>query len=356
MSISTIASKTGILLVVAIMKFLEDKQLAHYDTMRIGGTATHVATAETEQDIQEAYNFCKEKQIKLQVIGDGSNIIFTDAGFDGLVLINKIPGLLIDSYSSQVRLGSGTSWHEAVEKTVEAGLCGIEAMALIPGTCGAAPINNIGAYGQELKDVLLNLSAFDTVTGRFVILQNTDCHFRYRDSIFKSEQYGRYIITSITLQLSPTTELYEPPKYPSLQKELNQNGILYPTPEQVMQSVMRIRMSKLPNPAVLANTGSFFKNPIIPAQQVTELLQRYPELPHYPQTESTEKIPAGWLIEQAGLKDYRQNGIWVYNKQALVLANESAQSYADLEAMKSTIVNKVNELFGITLEIEPEIL
>lgn len=347
--------KQGILVVID-MKFLDDTQLAHYDTMRIGGPAAYIAVAETEQDILEAYNFTKAKNIKLQVIGAGSNIIFTDAGFDGLVLINKIPGLLIDQQTNQVRIGAGTLWHDAVVKTVESGLCGIEAMALIPGTCGGAPVNNIGAYGQELKDVLVNLTAFDTASGNFIVLDNSACHFSYRNSLFKSESYGRYIISSLTLQLKSITDAYMPPQYPSLQAELDKNNIIYPTPDQVMQAVINIRSAKLPDPALLANTGSFFKNPFDVSEHVTALLATYPDMPHYPQADGKEKLSAGWLIEQAGLKNHRQNGMWIYDKQALVLVNEQATSYADLEAMQATIIKAVYDKFGIALEPEPEIL
>lgn len=338
------------------MKFLDDTKLAHYNTMQIGGPATYIVMAESEQDIQEAWNFAKEKNIKLQVIGSGSNIIFTDSGFDGLVLINKIPGISIDQESGQVKLGGGAQWHEVVLKTVASGLCGIEALAFIPGTCGAAPINNIGAYGQELKDVFVSVTAFDTSTGEFVTLDNNACKFSYRNSLFKSEAYGRYIISSLTLQLHQATDAYVPPQYPSLQKALDTSGLTKPTPSDVMQTVINIRSLKLPDPKLLANTGSFFKNPFDSSEHVARLLVTYPDMPHYLQNNGQEKLSAGWLIEESGLKNHRQNGMWVYDKQALVLVNEHASSYADLASIVSTIVNAVQSKFGIKLEPEPEIL
>lgn len=192
-------------------------------------------------------------------------------------------------------------------------------------------------------------------TQQFVELTNVDCGFSYRNSIFKSGQYGRYIISSITLQLQTATSNYQPPLYPALQAELTKREMFYPTPDDVMQTVIAIRTLKLPDPQKLANAGSFFKNPIVSAEQVAQLLQQFPTMPHYPHTRNTEKLAAGWLIEEAGLKDYRDRGIWIYDKQALVLVNEHADSFADLQFMIDTITRAVAEKFSVVLQPEPEI-
>lgn len=338
------------------MNILNDNNLSHYTTMKIGGAARQIVEVSSEADVAGVVKLAKTNGQNLQVIGRGSNIIFTDNGFDGIIMVNNIPGLLIDQLSGIVRVGAGTVWNDVVVQSVDAGLVGIEAMVSIPGTCGATPINNVGAYGQEIKDVLVSLRAYDRQTDEFVELTNTDCHFSYRNSRFKSDDYGRYIISSLTLQLKPSTDEYVAPQYPALTSYLNNSEIYYPSPEDVMRSIMTIRATKLPDPSKLANTGSFFKNPMVVAEKVAQLLVEFPDMPHYPQTDGSEKLSAGWLIEMTGLKGYRQNGIWVYDKHALVLVNENANSYADLQSMIEHIQSTVNTVFGVKLQPEPEII
>jgi len=337
------------------MNFLNETRLANYTTMHLGGPAKVIAEAYSEQDIIDAVAYAAANGLTLLVIGQGSNIIFGDNGFDGLVLINKIGGLLIDSQTGIVRVGAGTNWHDVVIQTVQNGLVGIEAMALIPGTSGATPINNVGAYGQDISGVLVSVQAFDTQTKRFVELTNADCTFSYRNSILKSELYGRYIISSVTLQLKKADTTYHAPKYPALQAELARREIIYPTPEQVMQAVIAIRTVKLPDPRLISNTGSFFKNPIVTKEKALALTQAFPTLPHYPQANGSEKLAAGWLIEAVGLKGHKERGIAVYDKQALVLVNENARSFADLKNMIDKVQTTVLTQFGVTLEPEPEI-
>lgn len=338
------------------MNILNDNNLSHYTTMQIGGLASQVIEVSSEADITDVVALAKTNNQKLQVIGLGSNIIFTDEGFDGIVVVNKIPGLLIDPYTGVVRVGAGTVWNDVVRQSMDAGLIGIEAMVSIPGSCGATPINNVGAYGQEIKDVLVSLRAYDTQTDNFVELSNAECNFSYRNSRFKSEDYGRFIITSLTLQLKLITDEYTAPQYPALTAYLNNSEIYYPSPQDVMRSIVAIRSTKLPDPSKLANTGSFFKNPIINTEKLNQLLAEFPNIPHYPQADGLEKIPAGWLIDTAGLKGYRQNGMWVYDKHALVLVNEGAQCFADLDAMVRHIQSVVEIAFGVKLEPEPEII
>jgi len=338
------------------MNFLPDTTLSHYVTMRLGGPAKFVAAVSNEHEVLEAVEYAQTNNLKFIVIGEGSNIVFGDNGFDGLVIVNKIPGLLIDKLSGIMRIGAGTHWHTVVEQAIENNLTGIEAMALIPGTAGATPINNVGAYGQDISQTLQSVYAYDTKNGQFVELSNSQCGFGYRTSIFKSSEYGRYIIISIALQLNQLSDMYTPPNYPALQQELAKRELFYPTPNDVMRTVMAIRSIKLPDPSHIANTGSFFKNPIVSADKTHALLALYPDMPHYPQADGNEKLAAGWLVEQTGLRGHKERGIWVYDKQALVLVNESAQSYADLGNMVQTIKTAVKEKYDIELEPEPEIV
>jgi len=338
------------------MNILNDLSLARHTTMHIGGPAHEIIEVFNESDVPEAVSYARNKNYPLLVIGQGSNLIFSDKGFDGCVVINKISGLSINKISGQVKVGGGVSWHELVVKTVEAGLVGIEAMAMIPGTCGATPVNNIGAYGQELKDVFVSLRAYDTQTNQYVILKKIECQFGYRSSRFKDKEHGRYIITELTLQLQQTPAHYTAPDYPSLIERLAAKGITAATPRQVMETVMEIRSEKLPDPSKLASVGSFFKNPILANSKVEQLLRHYPDMPHFPQNNTqTTKLSGGWLIEKAGLKGIHKNGIWVYEGSALVLVNEHGASFKDLWSMVSLIQSTVSTMFGVMLEPEPEL-
>jgi UDP-N-acetylmuramate dehydrogenase len=334
------------------MSFEENIQLSQFTTMRIGGPAKYLCTIKSEADLIEAIDFSKLNNLEILVIGKGSNIVFKDSGFDGLVIVNEIGGIEIDTANSTILAGSGEVWDVVVEKSVEKNLIGIESLSLIPGTTGGAPVNNIGAYGQEIKDTILSVRAYDLQQNEFVDLNNSDCEFRYRDSIFKSSQFGRYIIISVKLQLKLyEKDTYIAPTYQSLTDNLPPN----PTPKIVRETVIKVRTQKLPDPNLIANTGSFFKIPIVSNEVASKLLLEYPDMPVY-DYKNEKKISAGWLIENCGLKDFRQNGIWVYNKQALVLVNESSNSFKDLDLMIQKIQSAVNDKFGIMLEIEPEII
>jgi UDP-N-acetylmuramate dehydrogenase len=338
------------------MDILTDKKLANYVTMRLGGPAAVIVAVKSEQDIAKAVSFAKSQHLPIITLGSGSNIIFRDSGFHGLVIINKIPGLSLDQTSGLMQIGSGVIWNDVVQQAVSANLSGVEALALIPGTVGAAPVNNIGAYGQEIKDSLISLKAFDAESDQFVEITNTECDFSYRHSRFKNQEHGRFVICQINLQLCPTQAEYQPPNYPSLLSELKRQNIIHPTVCDVQQVVANIRRNRLPDPDRLASTGSFFKNPIANTATVSRLLKDYPAMPYFPLPDGIAKLAAGWLIEAAGLKNYRQSGIWVYDKQALVLINESARSFNDLWLMAEHIIKTVNEKFGVILETEPEII
>lgn len=338
------------------MDVLTDKKLANYVTMRLGGPAEMVVAVHSEQDVAEAANYAKIQNWPLITLGIGSNIIFRDDGFKGLVIINRVPGFSLDRNNGWLLAGGGMDWDYVVAQSVEASLCGIESLSLIPGTAGAAPVNDIGAYGQEIKNSLISLRAYDVLDSRFVELANSDCDFRYRHSRFKDKEHGRFIICQIKLQLQEGAVGYRPPDYPALKDELQLQNIAQPTVGDVRKAVIQLRQAKLPDPAKIANSGSFFKNPLVSVATVRRLLADYPKMPYFPQTDGSHKLAAGWLIDQAGLKNFRENGMWVYDKQALVLVNESATKFNDLWLMTEHIIKTVNDKFGIMLETEPEII
>jgi UDP-N-acetylmuramate dehydrogenase len=230
-------------------------------------------------------------------------------------------------------------------------LSGIEAMSAIPGTAGAAPVQNVGAYGQEIAETLLSVEAYDIETDRMVVLENADCGFSYRHSIFRGDAAGRYVITSITLELYKTPP--QPPFYKAVQDYFDANNITMFTPQIVRDAVIAIRMDKLPDPKVTPNTGSFFKNAIVEDWQLADLKKEYPDIPTYDMPDGRFKIPTGWLIEQTGLKGKTLHGMRIHDKNALVLINESATSYADLAAARDEIMGAVRDQFRIAIEQEP---
>ena len=323
--------------------------------MQLGGAAQFMAKVTSRDELVSVIAATKQRNIPFFLLGGGSNIIAKDDGFKGMIIINAIPGFTVDSNDASgavITIGAGENWDKVVQRTVEMGLSGIEAMSAIPGTTGATPVQNVGAYGQEIADTLVELEAYDTITDRFVKLQNADCAFSYRNSIFKATAKRRYIIVSITLRLSYTAP--RPPFYASLQAYLEQHNISYFTPQIIRDAVIEIRRDKLPNPAVYPNTGSFFKNPIIEPWLFEELQKEYMDIPGYKMADGNYKVPAGWLIEQANLKGYSAHGMHTFEKNALVLINDSAKSYTDLMAFRDEIIGKVRDQFRITLEQEPE--
>ncbi len=336
------------------MEVLESKQLRNYTSMRIGGPAAYIVTARTEDDVVEAAQFAKQKELPLIALGGGTNVVFSDDGFRGVVLQNQLSGFDIDA-RGLLHAKAGENWDSVVARSIEAGFYGIEAMSLIPGTTGATPVNNVGAYGQEIADSLISIRAFDTIENTFVELPAESCGLSYRTSRFKAQDYGRFIITELTLQLKPIDASYKAPSYPSLASELAKFNTDSPTPAQVRSAVIAVRSSKLPDPKIIANAGSFFKNAIVDKTTADKLISEYPDAPVYAYGQDF-KVAAGWLIEKVGLKNYRTNGIWVYDKQALVLVNESAEHFSDLKVMYEHIQKTVFEQFGIAIEPEPELL
>ncbi len=339
------------------MKFLENTPLSDYTTMRLGGPARYLTTVKTRDDLAKAANWALDQNLSIRVIGGGSNLIVRDEGFSGLIIRNQIGGFDIvrqDKESAVVRIGAGKKWDDAVERAVHKNLSGIEGLSLIPGTAGATPVQNVGAYGQEIADTFIELEAYDLQVRQFVTLKKEDCGFSYRNSIFKAPENHRYLIVSITLGLfkdNPT-----PPFYPSLQKYLDEHHVTEYTPRTIREAVVAIRTHLLPDPKMLPNTGSFFKNPIVDDWKIDELKARYPDMPCYPQADGRCKIPAGWLLEAAGLKGYADYGMHTSDTNALVFVNENAHNYKDLEAFRDEIIDIVFTKFRIKLEQEPELI
>jgi UDP-N-acetylmuramate dehydrogenase len=288
------------------------------------------------------------------ILGGGSNVIVRDDGYNGIVVRNRIPGFEViadEPGTTTLKIGAGENWDEVVRRTVELNLTGIEAMSAIPGTAGAAPVQNVGAYGQEIAETLQSLEAYDITEDRFVTLQNADCGFSYRHSIFRGDAAGRYVITSVTLKLYKSTP--QPPFYKAVQDYLDAHNITIFTPQIIRDAVIAIRADKLPDPSVTPNTGSFFKNAIIEDWQLADLKKNYPDVPTYDMPGGRVKVPTGWLIEQTGLKGKTLHGMRVHDKNALVLINESAANYADLAAARDEITGAVRDQFRIAIVQEP---
>ncbi|MBX4197161.1 UDP-N-acetylmuramate dehydrogenase [Candidatus Saccharibacteria bacterium] len=341
------------------MKIEENVSLAAHSTMRLGGNARYLADVNNQQELQELIAWAKPYNLPVIMIGRGSNIIWRDEGFNGLVLVNKIMGkalLAEDNHSATLKIFSGENWDKTVGWAVDKKLTGIEYMSLVPGTVGAAPVQNVGAYGGELSDSLLELEAYDNQFGAFVKLQNHECGFSYRSSRFKTTDRGRFFIISITLTLRKTDPV--PPFYESLQRYLDEHGIHKYTPKTIRKAVIDIRQNKLPDPEKVANNGSFFTNPVVDTAKFEALRAKYPDIKGWPTSDGRMKIAAGWLVETAGFKGVRDEptGMATWPAQALVLVNEHARRTTDLLEFKQKILFKVEELFDVILEQEPELL
>jgi UDP-N-acetylmuramate dehydrogenase len=336
------------------MEIHTDIPLKNYVTMKIGGNARFMVDVHIPADVASICDRAAEQNLPIFILGGGSNTIVHDEGFNGIVVRNRIPGFHIledNAMTTTIKVGAGEEWDSVVKRTVEMGLTGIEALSAIPGTSGAAPVQNIGAYGQEISETLISLEAYDTQTKRIISLSNEDCGFSYRHSIFRGDEMGRYVILTITLQLYKAAP--QPPFYKAVQDYLDSHSITIITSQVIRDSVIAIRSDKLPDPKLLPNTGSFFKNAIVEDWQLNDLRSEYPDIPTYDMPDGTFKVPTGWLIEQTGLKGQVLHGMKVHDKNALVLINESATGYADLAAAREEIIGAVRDKFRITIEQEP---
>ena len=342
-----------------MLKIDEHVSLANYSTMRLGGEAAYVTEIHSRDDLREAFQWATERQLPMLMIGGGSNILWRDEGFPGLIMVNRILGyedyVSLDSHF--ITVGAGEIWDTVVGRSAAAGLTGIEALSLIPGTAGATPVQNVGAYGQEIAQVLTSIEVFDRTTGQLTTVPTEACGFAYRRSLFQTEYRERFFITAITLHLTAGNPL--PPFYSAVEKYLAEHPATGPvTPRVIRDAVIAIRTAKLPDPAVVANNGSFFANPIIDGRTFMELVGTYPTMPNWPSEDGRVKVPAAWLIEQVGYKDAHdaKTGMATWPAQPLVLVNEHARSTADALQFRDSIIAAVQTKFGITLTQEPELL
>jgi UDP-N-acetylenolpyruvoylglucosamine reductase len=332
--------------------------LKAYNTFGVAAFADQFIEINSEEALVQFFEKRKDAvQQPFLVLGGGSNILFT-RDFEGLIIRIGIPGISHQLSENEVWVtaGAGVIWNDLVWYCVNRNFAGIENMALIPGTVGAAPVQNIGAYGTELKDVFVSCRAFDTKSGRISTFSKEDCQFSYRESLFKREARGRYIITQVTLRLSlnPTINT----SYGAIQAELTKRNILHPTIKDIAEVVSAIRTEKLPDPATIGNSGSFFKNPIVTVQHLQQLQFTFQDMNfvYYPVDTNHVKLAAGWLIEQCGWKGKRIGDAGTWKNQALVLVNHQNASGSDIYNLSEQIIHDVKERFNVTLEREVNII
>ena len=330
----------------------ENFSLLPYNTFQMNVFAQQAIEIHSEKDIIESIQNQLFNPQNCLVLGGGSNVLFT-RNYDGCVLMNKIQGLEIVKETAKdlvVKVGGGVVWHEFVLHCIAQNWGGVENLSLIPGTVGASPIQNIGAYGVELKDVFHSLDAIHLETAEKKNFSLAECKFGYRESIFKNELKNQYFITNVyfNLQKEPTLHV----SYGDIKTELAKLGDLTYTIKEVSDAVIAIRTSKLPDPREIGNCGSFFKNPTIPLAQHENLKLKYSEMPHYPAGENKVKVPAAWLIQQCGWKGKRFGNYGVHERQALVLVNYGGANGNDIFQLSVDIMESVSLTFGINLERE----
>lgn len=333
------------------MRVNENILISSLTTMRLGGPARFVLEIEKPEDIADAYGFARHFNLPVFALGYGANTLGHDEGYPGAIIINRMRGITEEPTTDGIRLKimGGEYWDTVVEYTVNKGLTGIEALAKIPGLAASAPVQNIGAYGQQVSDTLTEIEAYDTIKNTITTITNSQLNFSYRGSILNSTEKNRYFVISITLELKPGE--MPRPFYNSLEKYLDDNNIKDYSPKSIYQAVSAIRAGKLPDPMEKASAGSFFKNIYLSDDAAEKAEEKgYPVI----RGRDGNKLNAGWLIDQTGLKGKLIHGIRVSENAPLVLINESAKSYNDLAKARSEIVGKVYDKFGFWLEQEPE--
>lgn len=353
-----------------MLKIEENVPIRNLVTMRIGGPARFVITVTSKEEIPKAYQFAKERNLPVCVLGGGANTFAKDEGFDGVIILDRIMGISEverpeaesskDGDIAYFKAYGGEQWDDLVTYVSERGYSGIEAMAGIPGTAGAAPVQNIGAYGQEVTQVIVSVDAYDTKTGEFVVIPASEMKMSYRKSIFNSgENVGRYFIYATTVRVKKGQ--LNPPFYRSLQAYVDEHHETDFSPLNIARMVKAVRNSKLPDPEKIASAGSFFKNVYLTDEEADEAEARGIQVwrnakevgPDSPE-KRTNLVNSGWLLEEAGLKGKVFHGMKVSEKAALILINEDAKTYADLAAAREEIANVVFEKFGFRIEQEPD--
>lgn len=338
------------------MQMEKNKSLQEYNTFGIDVKAKLFATFNSVTELIDLLSHENLRSEKHLILGGGSNLLFT-SNFDGVVLKNEINGIELvkeDEEYYYVEAGAGENWHEFVLYCIEKGWAGLENLSLIPGCVGASPMQNIGAYGVEIKDRFEELQALNISTKEVETFRSKDCQFGYRESIFKGTLKNQYIITSVTFRLFKSPQLNT--SYGAIEDMLKEMNVTAPTIKDVSDAVISIRSSKLPDPAEIGNSGSFFKNPVITNEQFELLKSEYPEIVSYPAGPDHRKVAAGWLLDHAGWKGYKEQNYGVHKNQALVLVNYGGAEGSKIYELSARIVESIKSKYGIQLEREVNIL
>lgn len=338
------------------MKIELNYPLKKYNTFNLDVNSRYFVEIRNNDELLKLIETKEFQENNSMLLGEGSNVLFTK-DFDGLII--KLQNNIIEKIDEDdnfvfIKAGAGVNWHNFVLNSLENNLGGIENLSLIPGTVGAAPIQNIGAYGQELKDTFYSLTYFDKEEKTFKIINNENCMFGYRESIFKKELKGKFIITDVTFRLNKKHQLNF--SYGTIEEELKKTGKKKFTIRDVSNAVIKIRKSKLPDPAEIGNAGSFFKNPIVDIEIFNSIKQKFENVPHFIQLNEKVKIPAAWLIEKCRWKGYRKGNVGVHVNQPLVLVNYGGGKGSEIIELSEEIKNSVFEKFNILLEAEVTII
>jgi len=337
------------------MKLQRDEALQRHNTLALQARAQAFVSINTESDLLAALTLAREQQLPVVPLGEGSNVVIA-GDLDGLVIQQRMKGIEVLALADdavRLRVAAGENWHALVQWTLAQGYFGLENLALIPGTVGAAPIQNIGAYGVELQSSLLQVHARHIADDKVIALSNEACEFGYRDSIFKHRLLDQLVITAVELHLSRRSAVNI--AYPALASYFAEHTDIAPTPEAVFDAVVSIRRSKLPDPSQVPNAGSFFKNPVVAVKVAEKLRAAFPALPCFPQPNGTAKVSAAWMIDRCGWKGVRRGDLGVHAEHALVLVNYGNDSGEELLSLAAKIVESVHDRFGVLLEIEPRV-
>ncbi|WP_410492732.1 UDP-N-acetylmuramate dehydrogenase [Chryseobacterium sp. BLS98] len=335
----------------------ENFSLRPYNTFGVDARAKYFTEVQTLEQLREAISYSKDHHLQILFLGGGSNILLT-RDFDGIAIKLSLKGISEEDLNENevlVTAKAGENWHEFVMYTLEKNYGGLENLSLIPGNVGTSPMQNIGAYGTEIKDIFVSCTVLDLEDLELKTFSIEECHFGYRDSVFKQEGKGRYVILEVTFKLTKKDHHIKT-EYGAIKAELENAGITHPTIQDVSKAVINIRQSKLPDPKETGNAGSFFKNPTIPLAQFEDLKQQFENIPGYPNGDVV-KVPAGWLIEQCGWKGKQIGNAASHKLQALVIVNATGNATGkEIFDFSTEIINSVKEKFGIELEREVNIL
>ena len=333
------------------MKDIQNYSLLAHNTFGINARCSRFLEYETTDEARQVARLLRDSGQPYIIIGSGSNLLLT-RDYPGIVVHSALRGY--DIIGQRMACGSGEQWDDIVDFSLRNGLYGAENLSLIPGDVGASAVQNIGAYGVEVKDLVLEVHAIEIATGRLCIISRDDCHYGYRDSRFKHEWKNRFLITMVVYQFSDTFLPHL--DYGNIRAELERKGIAEPTADELRQTIIDIRKAKLPDPRELGNAGSFFMNPVVERKQYEALAALYPDMPHYTIDDQHEKIPAGWMIDQCGWKGRSLGAAGVHERQALVLVNRGGATGGDILHLCETIQHDVEARFGIAIHPEVNII